>query len=76
MVDIKSDGQTVLHAADVAELGDGKVEVMLSACRHLNDPCSLRADAGVCCSALCPTLSLRNSRQLESSEREEHMLAC
>ena len=30
VVDIDSDVQTVLHAADVSELGDGTVEVMLS----------------------------------------------
>ena len=27
VVDIESDGQTVLHAADVSELGEGMVEV-------------------------------------------------
>ena len=29
VVDIESDGQTVLHAADVSELGEGMVEVTL-----------------------------------------------
>jgi len=28
VVDIESDGQTVLHAADVSELGEGMVEVI------------------------------------------------